>query len=57
MEAEQPNIIDELLCSVCMCPFKTPVTIECGHTFCRICLINSVSLKQTCPICRKVLSQ
>ena len=49
--------VEELNCPVCMCLFTTPVTIQCGHTFCRYCLMNSVKSKNSCPICRNPLTQ
>lgn len=51
-ETEREVSVEELSCSVCMCLFQTPVTIECGHTFCRSCILNSVRSKNSCPMCR-----
>ena len=28
----------EFTCSICMNCFLDPVTIDCGHSFCRLCL-------------------
>uniref|UniRef100_A0A670HQT1 RING-type domain-containing protein n=1 Tax=Podarcis muralis TaxID=64176 RepID=A0A670HQT1_PODMU len=34
------NLRDEATCSICLDYFKDPVTIpECGHNFCRSCLV------------------
>ncbi|TNV84992.1 hypothetical protein FGO68_gene7202 [Halteria grandinella] len=35
------SIEDQLLCSVCLELFYQPVTTNCGHTFCKQCLIDS----------------
>lgn len=40
-------------CQVCFSLLCEPVTIACGHTFCRTCLISSlVKNKKRCPVCR-----
>lgn len=47
----------ELTCSMCMNYFLDPVTIECGHSFCRPCLYlcwdETPDLK-CCPECRGI---
>lgn len=47
----------ELTCSMCMNYFLDPVTIECGHSFCRPCLHlcwdEAPDLK-CCPECRGI---
>ncbi|XP_064414387.1 zinc-binding protein A33-like [Latimeria chalumnae] len=45
---------DEMTCSVCQELFKDPVTLSCGHNFCRECVCEYWKEKtsQSCPICR-----
>uniref|UniRef100_A0A8C9E4H6 Tripartite motif-containing protein 64-like n=1 Tax=Phocoena sinus TaxID=42100 RepID=A0A8C9E4H6_PHOSS len=46
---------NELTCSICMNYFIDPVTIDCGHSFCRPCLYLCWEEDQTpksCPECR-----
>nr|XP_014354206.1 PREDICTED: E3 ubiquitin-protein ligase TRIM39-like [Latimeria chalumnae] len=45
---------DEITCSVCQELFKDPVTLSCGHNFCRECVCEYWKEKtsQSCPICR-----
>ncbi|XP_072259697.1 E3 ubiquitin/ISG15 ligase TRIM25-like [Pyxicephalus adspersus] len=49
---------DELHCAVCLDIFKDPLTLRCGHSFCRMC-INTVLDSQeasgiyACPECRE----
>uniref|UniRef100_A0A673T3N2 Uncharacterized protein n=2 Tax=Suricata suricatta TaxID=37032 RepID=A0A673T3N2_SURSU len=48
---------DELICSVCMNYYIDPVTIDCGHSFCRPCLYLCWEEAQTltsCPECRGI---
>lgn len=50
-----PAFQNELTCSVCMNYFLDPVTIDCGHSFCRPCLRLCWEVAQTpgcCPECR-----
>uniref|UniRef100_A0A8C3X7X6 Tripartite motif-containing protein 75 n=1 Tax=Catagonus wagneri TaxID=51154 RepID=A0A8C3X7X6_9CETA len=45
----------EAKCPVCLDGLNDPVTIECGHNFCRRCVQRSwVDLEDTfpCPVCR-----
>ncbi|XP_053235630.1 zinc finger protein RFP-like [Podarcis raffonei] len=48
---------DEATCSICLDYFKDPVTIpECGHNFCRSCLIQCWGESEAeafCPHCRE----
>lgn len=49
------TIDDNLICSVCHCPFIKPIiTAECEHIFCADCFESSSSSQQTatCPFCR-----
>ncbi|NWX49524.1 TRI25 ligase, partial [Steatornis caripensis] len=46
---------DELTCSICLCLFRNPVTVPCGHNFCASCLELSwagLSGNFSCPQCR-----
>ncbi|XP_053526712.1 tripartite motif-containing protein 64-like [Artibeus jamaicensis] len=48
---------NNLTCSICMNYFLDPVTIDCGHSFCRLCLYLSWEEAQNpkrCPECRGV---
>ncbi|XP_043917818.1 zinc-binding protein A33-like [Protopterus annectens] len=47
---------EELVCSICRMIFRDPVTLHCGHNFCRLCVTMSWSSgrPRTCPICRSV---
>jgi hypothetical protein len=43
-----------LECPVCMNLLNNPVTTICGHTFCSSCLMQSVRVQPSCPLCRAV---
>ncbi|XP_074125600.1 tripartite motif-containing protein 43-like [Sminthopsis crassicaudata] len=47
----------EITCSICRGYFCEPVTIGCGHSFCRACLSSSWGVRAqvfSCPECRQV---
>uniref|UniRef100_A0A3B4AES1 Tripartite motif containing 14 n=1 Tax=Periophthalmus magnuspinnatus TaxID=409849 RepID=A0A3B4AES1_9GOBI len=44
---------EDLNCPVCLCIFTEPVTLTCGHSFCRSCITALPSAQ--CPQCRAVL--
>ncbi|XP_003253029.2 putative tripartite motif-containing protein 64B [Nomascus leucogenys] len=48
---------NELICCVCMSYFIDPVTIDCGHSFCRPCLCLCSEEGRApihCPLCRQI---
>src|SRR3990167_6026228 len=45
----------EFECSLCMKILYQPVTIYCGHTFCRSCLVRTLDHSTKCPLCRQVV--
>uniref|UniRef100_A0A4W3JN34 Uncharacterized protein n=1 Tax=Callorhinchus milii TaxID=7868 RepID=A0A4W3JN34_CALMI len=53
------NLTDDLNCSVCLDLFTDPVTLECGHNFCRSCISGSWEKKESkaCPECRTVFAK
>ncbi|XP_060059770.1 E3 ubiquitin/ISG15 ligase TRIM25 isoform X2 [Erinaceus europaeus] len=55
--AELFPLAEELSCSICLEPFKMPVTTPCGHNFCGLCLEETWSVQGApyrCPQCRAV---
>uniref|UniRef100_A0A667XPC5 RING-type domain-containing protein n=1 Tax=Myripristis murdjan TaxID=586833 RepID=A0A667XPC5_9TELE len=44
--------MEDLTCSICLTIFTDPVSLLCGHSFCRECITNSLSIKDQCPQCR-----
>uniref|UniRef100_A0A8C5WCS6 Uncharacterized protein n=1 Tax=Leptobrachium leishanense TaxID=445787 RepID=A0A8C5WCS6_9ANUR len=48
---------DELTCSICLNIYTDPVTLPCGHSFCRTCIGDVLDTQEgsgayTCPECR-----
>jgi hypothetical protein len=39
-------------CPLCLKLFLEPISLPCGHTFCRGCLGQAISLHAHCPLCR-----
>ncbi|XP_053147559.1 zinc finger protein RFP-like isoform X2 [Hemicordylus capensis] len=59
MAAPSPRkkLKEEVTCSICLDFFADPVMLDCGHNFCRACIIKclgeSATNSTTCPQCRE----
>ncbi|XP_044839867.1 E3 ubiquitin-protein ligase TRIM39-like [Mauremys mutica] len=54
------SLQEEATCPVCLEYFKDPVTIDCGHNFCRACIAQCWEGSNTdvsCPQCRETVQQ
>ncbi|XP_003792812.1 probable E3 ubiquitin-protein ligase TRIML1 [Otolemur garnettii] len=52
------NLREELTCFICLDYFSSPVTTECGHSFCLMCLLKSWEEHNkplSCPECWRTL--
>ncbi|XP_073404442.1 E3 ubiquitin/ISG15 ligase TRIM25-like [Dendrobates tinctorius] len=48
---------DELDCSICLSLYTDPVSLRCGHNFCRSCIVSVLDAQEaaggySCPDCR-----
>uniref|UniRef100_A0A452HFJ2 RING-type E3 ubiquitin transferase n=1 Tax=Gopherus agassizii TaxID=38772 RepID=A0A452HFJ2_9SAUR len=54
------NLQEEVTCPLCLEYFREPVTLECGHNFCRACITQCWEGSDTdfsCPQCRETVQQ
>lgn len=58
--ASATSLTDEVNCPICQGTLREPVTIDCGHNFCRICLTRYLEIPSpdpeeppTCPLCKE----
>lgn len=46
-------------CGICASTFnnkgRQPLLLECGHTFCKDCLVHRLGPQRCCPYCRQEL--
>uniref|UniRef100_A0A8C8EEX0 Zinc finger protein RFP n=1 Tax=Otus sunia TaxID=257818 RepID=A0A8C8EEX0_9STRI len=62
MAAQSPaeSLHSEASCSICLGYFQEPVSIHCGHNFCRACIARcweGLEAPFSCPQCRQTASQ
>ncbi|KAM4017267.1 E3 ubiquitin/ISG15 ligase TRIM25-like [Anomaloglossus baeobatrachus] len=60
--AASADLSEELNCSICLQIYSDPVSLRCGHNFCRICIekvFNSQNQPKDykCPDCRQVFCE
>uniref|UniRef100_A0A3Q3GTV3 E3 ubiquitin-protein ligase TRIM39-like n=1 Tax=Labrus bergylta TaxID=56723 RepID=A0A3Q3GTV3_9LABR len=50
---------EQFLCSICLDVFTDPVSIPCGHNFCKSCITYhwDVNAPCQCPLCSKVFNR
>ncbi|XP_072406187.1 zinc-binding protein A33-like isoform X1 [Chiloscyllium punctatum] len=50
---------EEAICPICLEFFTNPVTLDCGHNFCRSCITQSWEKKEinSCPECREEFTE
>lgn len=46
------NVSKYLYCVICREIFNDPHRLQCGHTFCKGCIVKWAKMKSGCPICR-----
>lgn len=52
---QQQPLHDIMECQICISLICEPITLTCGHSFCRVCLMQCFrKLKKQCMICRQV---
>jgi Lon protease-like protein len=48
------EIKKEIECAICSRIYYEPITMTCGHTFCRNCLLRSMDYSNRCCLCREI---
>ncbi|KAG9463476.1 hypothetical protein GDO78_021647 [Eleutherodactylus coqui] len=52
------DLRDELDCSICLSFYTDPISLRCGHNFCRSCIVSALDAQEaagvySCPDCRE----
>ncbi|XP_068265319.1 E3 ubiquitin/ISG15 ligase TRIM25-like [Nyctibius grandis] len=52
------SLEDQLSCPICLCMYRNPVSLTCGHSFCKQCIQKALGAQQqskapySCPMCK-----
>ena len=55
-EEDVPDDAQETICSICLEIFKDPITLHCGHSLCRACVMQVANAERNACVaecCRK----
>ncbi|KAI8901332.1 PUA-like domain-containing protein [Globomyces pollinis-pini] len=55
VSAIQSYDFGDMECQLCLDIMDEPVTSPCGHSWCRNCILDSLSYSRCCPLCRTYL--
>ncbi|XP_042201929.1 nuclear factor 7, ovary-like [Callorhinchus milii] len=50
---------EEIICPICLDFFTDPVSMDCGHNFCRCCITRSLENQETnrCAVCQETFAE
>ncbi|XP_077334403.1 E3 ubiquitin/ISG15 ligase TRIM25-like [Lithobates pipiens] len=56
------HLTEDMECSICLNVYTDPVTLKCGHNFCRVCIGRTLDTQRRsggyfCPECRQKLKR
>lgn len=55
--ARDVDPMDRFMCPICLEIYEEPVTVSCGHTFCKLCFQQCMRQRSpTCAVCRSRLT-
>ena len=52
---QDEDVEENYQCGICLDVLTDPITLPCGHTWCKSCILDTLKVRSRCPNCKKTV--